>query len=168
MLLSMAVCSAAQLYVTRNTMDCSPLGSPVHGIFQARILEWIAISSSRGSSQPRDWNCVSGISCIGRRILYHRATWVAETMLDLHHTCFPSPPGSMGKPPISVSHAVRWGHVDEFWPMRYNALPSLICQLDTENPMVALRLQEMMEPFDAKSLGPGVTLWRIPTCPSPT
>ena len=37
-----------------NPMDCSPPGSSVHGIFQARILEWVATSFSRGSSQPRD------------------------------------------------------------------------------------------------------------------
>ena len=37
-----------------DPMDCSPPGSFVHGILQARILEWIAIPSSRGSSQPRD------------------------------------------------------------------------------------------------------------------
>ena len=37
-----------------NPMGCSPPGSSVHGIFQARILEWITISYSRGSSQPRD------------------------------------------------------------------------------------------------------------------
>ena len=36
-----------------NTMDCSPPGSSVHGIFQARVLEWVAISFSRGSSQLR-------------------------------------------------------------------------------------------------------------------
>ena len=40
-------------------MDCSLPGSSVHGIFQARILEWVAISSSRGSSWPRDWTWVS-------------------------------------------------------------------------------------------------------------
>ena len=44
-----------------NPMDCSPPGSSVHGIFQARILEWVAISSSRGSSQPRDRTWVSCI-----------------------------------------------------------------------------------------------------------
>ena len=55
-------------------MDCSPPGFSVHGISQARILEWIAISFSRGSSWPRDHTC---ISCIGRRILYHRDTWEA-------------------------------------------------------------------------------------------
>ena len=36
----------------------SPPGSSVYGIFQARILDWVGISSSRGSSQPRDWTCV--------------------------------------------------------------------------------------------------------------
>ena len=40
-------------------MDCSPPSSSVHGIFQARLLEWVAISFSRGSSQPRDWTWVS-------------------------------------------------------------------------------------------------------------
>ena len=55
-------------------MDCSPPGSPVHGILQARILEWIAISFSRGSSQPRGRICISCVSCIGRQILYHSAT----------------------------------------------------------------------------------------------
>ena len=39
-----------------NLMDCSPPGSSVHGISQTRVLEWVAISFSRGSSQPRDWN----------------------------------------------------------------------------------------------------------------
>ena len=43
-------------------MDCSPLGSSVHGILQARILKWVAISSSRGSSQPRNWTLVSHIA----------------------------------------------------------------------------------------------------------
>ena len=50
-----------------DPMDRSPTGSSVHGILQARILEWVAISSSKGSSQPRDRTCVS---CLGRRILY--------------------------------------------------------------------------------------------------
>ena len=44
-----------------NPMDCSLPGSSIHGIFQARILEWVAISFSRRSSQPRDWTQVSRI-----------------------------------------------------------------------------------------------------------
>ena len=47
-----------------DPIDCSLPGSSVHGIFQARILEWIAISFSRGSSQPRDQTRVSHI--VGR------------------------------------------------------------------------------------------------------
>ena len=63
----------AQLCPTLVTpMGCSPPGSSVHGISQARILEWVAIFHSRGSSWPRDWTC---ISCIGRQILNHCATW---------------------------------------------------------------------------------------------
>ena len=42
-----------------NPRDCSPPGSSVHGLSQARVLEWAAISSSRGSSRPRDQTCIS-------------------------------------------------------------------------------------------------------------
>ena len=52
-----------------------PLGSSVHGIFWARILEGVAISFSRGSSQPRDQIHVSCVSCNDRQILYYCATW---------------------------------------------------------------------------------------------
>ena len=48
-----------------DTMVCSLPDSSIHGIFQARILEWVAISFSRRSSQPRDWTQVSCI--VGRR-----------------------------------------------------------------------------------------------------
>ena len=51
--------------------DCSPPGSSIHGISQARTLEWVGISYSRGSSQLRDQAHVSYVPCIGRRILYH-------------------------------------------------------------------------------------------------
>ena len=47
-----------------NPMDCSPQVSSVHGFLQARTLEWVAISFSRGSSWPRDGNCLSCISCL--------------------------------------------------------------------------------------------------------
>ena len=57
-----------------DPMDCSLPGSSVHGIYQARILERVAISFSRGFSRPRGWTCVS---CNGRWILYHWATWKA-------------------------------------------------------------------------------------------
>ena len=53
-------------------MDCSLLGSSIHGIFQARMLEWVAISFSRGSSQPRDWTQISRI--VGR----HFTIWATR------------------------------------------------------------------------------------------
>ena len=54
-----------------GSMDCSPPDSSVCGIFLTRILEQVAISSSRGSSRPRDQTCISYVSC-GRRVLYHQ------------------------------------------------------------------------------------------------
>ena len=54
-----------------NPMDCSLLGSSVHGILQSRILEWDAMPFSRGSFWPRDQTLISFVSCIGRWVLYH-------------------------------------------------------------------------------------------------
>ena len=54
--------SIAQLYLTLWPHGCSPPGSSVHGILQARVLEWIAMPSSRGSSRPRDRTQVSRIA----------------------------------------------------------------------------------------------------------
>ena len=59
-----------------NRMNCSLVGFPV----QARILEWVAISYSMGSSWPRVLTCISCISCIGRCILYHCTTWEAPSV----------------------------------------------------------------------------------------
>ena len=66
------LCSVTKLCPTLcDPMDYNPPGSFVLGVLQARILEWVAISSSRGSSQPRDQTCVSWVSCIGRKVLCH-------------------------------------------------------------------------------------------------
>ena len=62
-------------------MDYSLPGSCIHEVFQARILEWVAISFTRGSSWPGDWTHISLVSCIGRQILYHWATWEAQIMV---------------------------------------------------------------------------------------
>ena len=63
-----------------NPMDCSLPGPSVHGFLQARILEWVAISFSRGSLQPRDQTCVF---CIGRQILY---PWTTTEVLRYRDT----------------------------------------------------------------------------------
>ena len=66
--------------MTTEPTDYSPLGSSVHGIFRARILDWSASSSSRRSSWPRDQTCVSFVSCNGRQVLYHWATWESQKL----------------------------------------------------------------------------------------
>ena len=63
-------------------MNCSRPGPSVHGILQARILEWIALPSSRGSSWPRNRIHISCVSCIGTQILYHWATSEASQAWD--------------------------------------------------------------------------------------
>ena len=54
-----------------DPLDCSSPGSSVHGILHSRILEWVAMPFSCGSSRPRNWTCVSYVSCIGRWVLFH-------------------------------------------------------------------------------------------------
>ena len=87
-------------------MDCSLPGSSVHGIFQARVLEWVAVSFCRGSSQPRDW---TQVSCIAGR---HFTIWATREV----------PPSSQWIP-IKVSHI---GQVSVEW---YN--PTEICAIHT-------------------------------------
>ena len=65
-------------------MDCSPPGSPVHEISQARILEWVVVSFSQGSPQPRNLTQVSCVSCTGRQTLYHCTTWESHIHI---YTC---------------------------------------------------------------------------------
>ena len=59
-------------------MDCNLSGSSVHGIFQVRKLEWVTTAYSTGSSQSRNRSHTSCVSCIGREILFHCATWEAQ------------------------------------------------------------------------------------------
>ena len=71
------------LSVSLWPMDCSPPDFSGHGISQARILEWVATSSSRGSSWPRDW---TSISCIGRQIPSHCTATIIPNWVK-HNLC---------------------------------------------------------------------------------
>ena len=62
-----------------DPLDYSPIGFSVHSILQARILEWVAMPSSRGSSPPRDLTQVSYVSCIAKHI---RATLEVQKVLS--------------------------------------------------------------------------------------
>ena len=59
-------------------MGCSPPGSSVHGIFQARILEWLAMPSSRASSWPMGQTCICHVTCIGRWVFYKNSWWMSR------------------------------------------------------------------------------------------
>ena len=81
---SVGVCEVTQSCATLcDPMGCSLPGSSVHGILQAIVLEWIAISFSSGSSQPRNGN---GVSCTARQILYHRVTRKDLKIIHLNTT----------------------------------------------------------------------------------
>ena len=67
--LILSCCFVSQFCLTLcDPMDYSPPGSSVHGILQARTLEWVVMPSCRGSSRPRNR---TRISCTGRQVLYH-------------------------------------------------------------------------------------------------
>ena len=73
------MCSVAQSRLTLcHPIKCGLTASSVHGISQARILEWVVISSSRGSSWPTDWTFISCVPLLIRWILYYSATWEAQ------------------------------------------------------------------------------------------
>ena len=73
-----------------NPVDCSPPGFAVHGILQARILEWVAIFCSRRLSRPRDWTCVS---CIAGRLFTFKP---------------PGKPNRNLKRILNISEWIRW------------------------------------------------------------
>ena len=66
--LRVRLCMCAVVSYSLRPVDSSPPGSSVHRTFQARILEWVAMPFSKGSSQPRDR---THVSCLGKWALYH-------------------------------------------------------------------------------------------------
>ena len=72
----MCVCQATS--VLCNPVDSSPPGSSVHEILQARILEWVAMLTSRGSSWTRDQTCISTPPALSARFFTTSATWQAN------------------------------------------------------------------------------------------
>ena len=114
---SMYVCVLSGVWLSANSchplspMDCSPPGSFVHGILQARILKWVAIRFSRGSSQPRDWTHVLPLP-----------QWQVDSW-SLHHLGSPHLPEAyiqnhlfiLWGPPALLSVGLFWGSY-QIWP----------------------------------------------------
>ena len=105
-----------------DTMDYSPTGYSVHGIFQTRVLEWVAISSSRGSSRLRDG---THVSCVGRPFsvsdivplnLYYCCNWLLVARVWL----FVTPWAVACQAPLSMGNPRK-----EYW----SELPSLTTKI---------------------------------------
>ena len=80
------VCVLSQHSTLCDPMDCSPLGSSVHGILQARRLEWVVMPSSRGSSWPRDQTCISWNAGDSSLLSHLGLVHVAKCSLEGCHT----------------------------------------------------------------------------------
>ena len=77
-------------------MGCSPTGSSAPGILQARVLEWVAISSSRGSSRPRDLTQASCVSCTAGGFFPTKAAWEASSEQGTQLRRAPAPRTQLG------------------------------------------------------------------------
>ena len=88
-LYSVRLCRSLSHVWLCDLVVCNPPASSVHGILQARVIEWVAIPFSRGSSQPRDW---TQVSCIAGRFFTIWATREAQCSLrgPQHLQCYPS------------------------------------------------------------------------------
>ena len=115
-------CSVSQSCPTLyNPMDCSPPGSSVHEIFQARILQWVPISSSRGSSQPRGWILSSCVSCIVFVFifLYCIRYYIQINCVAFMCICALLCPTLCDSPGSSV-HGILWARILEWVAISYS------------------------------------------------
>ena len=121
-------------------MHCNLPGSLAHGIPQARILEWAAISSSRGSSRPRDWTRVPCISGIGRLILQHKHHLGSPTDGRVNH--YPEKKCVGGARTTPRMHKME---------MR-NIIPWSPCKIRKNHENRGAELTSVMEPYQFSSV----------------
>ena len=103
------VCVCSIMSNSCDLVDCSLPGSSVHGIFQAKILELVAISYSRRSSQPRNW---TQVSCIGRWILYH---WAPRDAPRHDYLCYSF--GALGSIAFYLADSILVSFGDQLSPI---------------------------------------------------
>ena len=131
-------------------MHYSPPGSSVHGLLPARILEWVVMLSSRGSSQPRDQPCIFYVSCIGRWI--PGSSWGKESAYNAEDPS--SMPGLVSSPGEGIDYPLQCSWASLVAQMVKN-LPALqetwVRSLDWEYP-----LEEGMATHSS------ILDWRIP------
>ena len=127
------VCVCAQSLQSCPTLcdlkDCSPPGCSVHEILQARILEWVAMPSSRGSSWPNDWTHVSCISCIADRFFTTEPPRCSTCTLLYTQLGFPSGSAVENLPAMeegSIAGSGRSPGEGNGNPLQYSCLENLM------------------------------------------
>ena len=104
------VCSVTHLCPTLcDSIDCSSPGSSLPGIFQARILEWVAVSYSGGFSWPRDWTLISWVPALADILFTSCTTW--ETLICLHTYTHMS------------LHTHTYTHTHTYWRRKWQPTP---------------------------------------------
>ena len=131
-LLASGVCVLSCFSCVRlcNPMDCSPSAASVHGILQARILEWVAMPASRGSSWPRDWTRVSQSPASAGGLFTTSATWEAWLLVVSGIPWFVD--ASLQSLPPSSHGLLLWvspSFLFFFLIFIYLAVPSLSCSM---------------------------------------
>ena len=144
-------------------MDCSPSGSIVHGILQARILEWVGLSFSMGSSRPRDQTCTF---CIGKLVFHYWATrrafadfqtrkgWITFFSLESHSFLLRSP--TEGAPWAVALLSVE--HFGNLWGFLY---------IEWENSVLAFSGRVLVLSEKAMAPHSSILAWRIPGAEEP-
>ena len=139
----MCVCIVAKLCPTLycDPMDCSPPGSSVHGILQARTLEWVVIFFSRGSSRPRDRTHVSGLAVDSLPVSHSLISYCQPTPSPSPTTSRETSQGShWGAAPRGVTgthfliRGYGWGQIQPLTPTTH--LPSdVLHPIPLRNPV---------------------------------
>ena len=162
----MCVCTHAQSFsrclTFCNPLDCSLLGSSIHGISQARILEWDTISYSRGSSPPKDRTCASCISCTGRWILYHCATWEYIYVQSLSFVQLFATPWTVRSTPAPKSSTVsqnllKFMSIESVMPSNHLILSCPLLLLLSIFPSIRVFAMSQLSTSGGQSIGASVS-----------
>ena len=121
-----------------NPLDSSLPDSSVHGVLQARILEWVAMHSFRWYSQSRDWTCVSYVSCIGRQVLYQKCH------LDKHHQIEPTY--------IRIWTVLGSPTLTAVWSLNWERIWGLLFIIPGHKPVSSSGLARPSAPYDPQAL----------------
>ena len=133
-------------------MNSSQPGSSVHGIFQARILEWVAISFSRGSPQPRDW---TQVSCTAGKFFTDWATREAENIM--RNAGLDEAQAGIKIARRNINH-LRYADDTTLMAESEDELKSLLMKVKEESEKVGLKLN--IQKTKIMASGP-ITSWEI-------